>query len=195
MFTSGAVDVSTLSLKSPRPTELFTSGKAAFYFDGSWQNSLLSAAYRNANKITLADVGAAGVPTVQASGTPSVRAFAEGGLAIPKTSQHVAQAADFIAYMTMGDGVALWAPDLVLSPTKKGFVPGADVLASPAAKDGYQAVAQLINSAQSNRDSNQDFLNSVEGNAILDVLHGTKTAKAAADEMQKQWTSGRYPHS
>jgi len=194
MFTSGAVDVSTLSLKSPRPTELFTSGQAAFYFDGSWQNSLLSAAYRTANKIALTDVGAAGVPAVQAQGTPCLRAFAEGGLAIPTTSQHVEQAADFIAYMTMGDGVSLWAPDLVLSPSKKGFAPGSDVLASPAAQNGYQAVAQLINAAQSNRDSNQDFLNSVEGNAILDVLHGTKTAQQAADDMQQQWTSGRYPH-
>ena len=194
MFTSGALDVATLSLKNPRPTELFTSGKAAFYFDGSWQNSLLSAAYRDANKIGLTDVGAAGVPVIQANGTPSVRAFAEGGLAIPKTSKHVAEAADFIAYMTMGDGVALWAPDLVLSPSKSGFVPGSDVLASQAAKDGFQAVAGLINAAQSNRDSNQDFLNSVEGNNILNVLRGTMTAQAAADDMQTQWTSGRYPH-
>jgi len=194
MFTSGAIDTSTLSLKAPRPTELFTSGKAAFYFDGSWNNSLLSQAYRTANKIGLTDVGASGVPVVEPSGTPSVRAFAEGGLGIPKTSQHVAQAADFIAYMTMGDGVALWAPDLVLSPSKKGFTPGDDVLVSQAAKDGYQSVADLINNAKSNRDSNQDFLNSVEGNSILDVLNGKKTAQQAADYMQAQWTSGRYPH-
>ena len=195
LFTSGAVDKSTLSLKSPRPSELFTSGKAAFYFDGSWQNSLLSKAYREANKIDLADVGAAGIPVVESGGVPAMRAFAEGGLAIPKSSTNAAEAAKFIEFMTIGEGVQYWAPDLVLSPAKKGFVPSDEVLASPVAKDGFAAVAKLINSAGSNRDSNQDFLNSVEGNAILDVLNGKATAQAAADEMQKQWTSGRYPHS
>lgn len=194
MFTSGAMDTSTLSLKSPRQTELFTSGKAAFYFDGSWQNSLLSKDYRAANKINLEDVGAAGVPVVKDGGSQAMRAFAEGGLAIPKSSTNAAAAADFIAYMTVGDGVSLWAPDLVLSPSKKGFTPDDTVLASADAQSGFKAVADLINNAGSNRDNNQDFLNAVEGNAILDVLNGKKTPKAAADEMEKQWTSGRYPH-
>lgn len=193
LFTSGAVDKATLSLKAPRPSELFTTGKAAFYFDGSWQNSLLSKTYREANKIALEDVGAAGVPTID-GGTPAMRAFAEGGLAIPKSSSNVAEAAKFIAFMTMGDGLKSWAPDLVLAPSKKGYAPGDDVLVSQAAKDGFAAVAKMVANAGSNRDSNQDFLNSVEGNAILEVLNGKKTAQAAADEMQKQWTSGRYPH-
>ncbi len=194
LFTSGAVDKATLSLMSPRPTEVFTSGKAAFYLDGSWQNSLLSKTYREANKINLADVGAMGLPVIRSGGTQAMRAFAEGGLAIPKSSKNVAAAADFISYMTIGDGVALWAPDLVLSPSKKGFAPGADVLSSDAAQKGFATIAGLINNAGSNRDSNQDFLNNVEGNAILDVLNGKKTPQEAADEMQKQWTSGRYPH-
>ena len=155
----------------------------------------MSKVYREANKIDLADVGAAGVPVVESGGVPAMRAFAEGGLAIPKSSTNAAEAAKFIEYMTIGDGVQYWAPDLVLSPAKKGFVPSDEVLASQSAKDGFAAVAKLINSAGSNRDSNQDFLNSVEGNAILDVLNGKTTAQAAADEMQKQWTSGRYPHS
>ncbi|MFV0464001.1 MAG: ABC transporter substrate-binding protein [Nostocoides sp.] len=194
LFTSGAVDKATLSLMSPRPTEEFTKGKAAFYLDGSWQNSLLSKSYREANKINLADVGATGLPVIRPNGKQSMRAFAEGGLAIPKSSKNVAAAADFIGYLAFGDGVQHWAPDLVLSPSKKGYVPGDDVLASAAAKDGFTVVATLINNAGSNRDSNQDFLGNVEGNAILDVLNGKNSPQEAADEMQKQWTSGRYPH-
>lgn len=194
LFSSGAIDSSVLSLKAPRPTELFTSGKAAFYFEGTYEDSILSSSYRKANAINLADVGATTFPIVEPSGKPAVRAFAEGGLAIPKTSKNVAAAAKFIAYMTVGDGVALWAPDLVLVPAKTDFQPGADVLTSSAAKAGYNAVLTSINNAGSNRDNQQDFLNQVEGNAILDVLNGSKTPQQAADYMQSQWTSGRYPH-
>jgi raffinose/stachyose/melibiose transport system substrate-binding protein len=194
LFASGAFDKSVLSLKAPRPTDLFTAGKAAFYIDGSWNDSLLSAAYRTANKIGLADVGATTVPVVAANGQPAARAFAEGGLAIPKSSTHVDAAAKFIAYMTVGAGVDLWAPDLVLSPAKKGYTPSSAVLNSPAATAGYTAVSTAINNAGSSRDSQQDFLTQVEGNSILDVLNGTKTPQAAADYMQSEWASGRYPH-
>jgi raffinose/stachyose/melibiose transport system substrate-binding protein len=194
LFTSGAIPKSTLSLLNGTGTTVFTSGKAAFYIDGSWNDSLLSAAYRTANKITLADVGAAGVPVVDANGTPAVRAFAEGGLAIPKSSTHVAAAAKFIAYMTSGAGVGVWAPDLVLIPASKAFTLGSDVLTSPAAQSGYKAIQALVDSAGSDRNSQQDFLNQVEGNDILDVLNGSKTPQKAADDMQSQWTSGRYPH-
>jgi hypothetical protein len=47
----------------------------------------------------------------------------------------------------------------------------------------------------SERDSQQDFLNNVEGPDILDVLRGTMTAASAAQSLQAAWTSGRYPHS
>lgn len=194
LFTSGAVNKSVLSLKSPRPTELFTSGKAAFYVDGSWNNSLLSSPYRTANKIGLTNVGAMTFPVVDPAGKPAARGFAEGGLAIPKSSKHAQAAAKFIAYMTVGDGVALWAPDLVLAPAKKGFQPGPDVLTSPAAVAGYQSVQTALNNSASDRNGQQDFSNQVEGNDILDVLNGSKTPQQAADDMQSQWTSGRYPH-
>jgi raffinose/stachyose/melibiose transport system substrate-binding protein len=194
LFTSGAVDSSVLSLKAPRPTDLFTGGQAAFYVDGSWEDSLLSSAYRTANKIGLTDVGAMTLPITDTGGKPASRGYAEGGLAIPKSSSHVEAAAKFIAYMTMGDGVSLWAPDLVLAPAKKGFQPGADVLTSPAARSGYQAVQTALNAPGSDRNGQQDFSNQVEGNDILDVLNGSKTPQQAADDMQAQWTSGRYPH-
>ncbi|MEV4515583.1 extracellular solute-binding protein [Dactylosporangium sp. NPDC049525] len=192
LFDKGIVGTDVLSLKGNRPAELFTGGKAAFYVDGTWQSSLLSQASRKANKIDLADVGAAAFPVVAAGGKPAVRSYAEGGLAIPKTSKHAAQAAKFVEYMTMGKGVDIWGKDLVLVPTSKSYHADSSVLASQAARDGYAAVTVLINSAGSARDSNQGFLNQVEGNAILDVLRGQSTAQAAADKLQSEWTSGRY---
>lgn len=192
LFDKGIVSKSVLSLKGTRPTEQFTSGKAAFLVDGSWQSSMLSENYREANKIGLTDVGAGAFPVVGSGGSPAARGYAEGGLAIPKASKHVAEAAKFIEFMTLGAGVDTWSKDLVLVPAKDGFKPDENVLTSQAARDGYAAVSEAIGSAGSARNSNQSFLNQVEGNAILDVLRGQSTPQAAADKMQKEWASGRY---
>jgi raffinose/stachyose/melibiose transport system substrate-binding protein len=192
LFDRGEVDTSVLSLKENRPTELFGSGKAAFLVDGSWQSSMLSENYRKANKIALTDVGAGAFPVLRAEGKPAARGLAEGGLAIPKSSKHVAEAAKFIAFMTFGDGVAKWSKDLVLVPSLDKFTVDPSVLTSQAAKDGYAAVQKVISAGGSARDSNQAFLKQVEGNAILDVLRGQTTAEAAAQKLHEEWTSGRY---
>lgn len=192
LFDQGVFDTSLLSLKGTRPAELFGSGKAAFLVDGSWQSSLLSASYRTANKIGLTDVGAGPLPVVRDGGKPAARGLAEGGLAIPKSSKHVAEAAKFIEYMTMGDGVSHWSKDLVLVPSLKGFTVDPKVLTSDAARQGYQAVQDVISADGSARDSNQAFLNQVEGNAILDVLRGQTTPEKAAERLQQEWASGRY---
>jgi raffinose/stachyose/melibiose transport system substrate-binding protein len=192
LFDKGIISKSVLSLKGTRPAEQFTSGKAAFLVDGSWQSSMLSASYRKANKIGLTDVGAGAFPVVESGGSPAARGYAEGGLAIPKTSKHVAEAAKFVSFMAVGAGVDVWSKDLVLVPAKNGFKPDESVLTSQAARDGYAAVAAVVAGAGSARNSNQSFLNQVEGNAILDVLRGQSTPQAAADKMQKEWASRRY---
>lgn len=195
MFANGAFDTSTLSLKAPRPVELFGSGKAAFLFDGSWRAALLSADYRKQNKIAVKDVGALPFPIVRDGGKPAVRTGAEGGLAIPKASTHVKEAADFIAWMTMGEGADLWGEQLLLEPAKKSFVLPDGVLASPAAKAGYQAIQDVLQTPSSNRApaGGADF-NNVGGNGVLDVLNDYKSPKDAAAALQTEWTSGRYPH-
>jgi raffinose/stachyose/melibiose transport system substrate-binding protein len=192
LFDRGAVDTSVLSLKENRAAELFGSGKAAFLVDGSWQSSMLSANYRKANKIELADVGAGPLPVVRSGGKSAARGLAEGGLAIPKSSKHVAQAATFVAFMTFGDGVGKWSKDLVLVPSLKGFTVDPSVLTTPSARDGYAAVRSVISADGSARDSNQAFLNQVEGNLILDVLRGQTTPEAAAATLHEEWSSGRY---
>ncbi|MFC5804093.1 ABC transporter substrate-binding protein [Streptomyces formicae] len=192
LFDDGVLDTSVLSLKGSRPAELFNSGKAAFLVDGSWQSSLLSASYRKDNEIGLTDVGAGAFPVVRDGGRPAARGLAEGGLAIPKSSKHVAEAAAFIEYMTLGDGVSQWSKDLVLVPALDGFRVDSSVLTSDAAREGYQAVQDVIAADGSARDSNQAFLNQVEGNTILDVLRGQTTPEKAADKLQQEWASGRY---
>ena len=59
-------------------------------------------------------------------------------------------------------------------------------------RDGYAAVQAVISAGGSARDSNQAFLNQVEGNVILDVLRGQLTPQQGADKLQQEWSSGRY---
>jgi raffinose/stachyose/melibiose transport system substrate-binding protein len=195
LFDSGAIDTSTLSLTGAVPASDFTSGKSAFLIDGSWQSSMLSASYRKANNIPLTDVGAEALPIVEPNGKPAVRGLAEGGMAIPKSSTHVAAAAKFIAYMTYGDGVDLWDASLGYVPAAKvGFAPTSQ-LTTAAAKQGFDTVQSVSAKKGSERTSQQDFLNQVEGPTILNVLRGTTTPQAAAASLQAEWTSGRYPHT
>lgn len=193
LFDDGIIGTDVLSLQGSRPSELFSAGEAAFLIDGSWQDSLLSADARAASKIDLADVGAAPLPVVD-GGKPAVRALAEGGLGIPSSSKNVKAATTFIEFMLSPEGANVWAKDLVLIPSLEGYTLPDGVLKTDAAKEGYAAVSEAIAAPTSQRDSNQDFLNNVEGNAILDVLRGTTTAEDAAAQMQTEWTSGRYPH-
>lgn len=193
LFDSGAFDTSTLSLKAPRPIELFGAGEAAFLADGTFRSSLLSAQYREANSIAVPDVGAITLPLVHDDGKPSVRTNAEGGLAIPKSSKHVKQAADFITWMTMGEGADIWGSQLLLTPTKKDFELDPAALASPAAKAGYETLYEVMLQPSSDRTSTDGF-KEFAGNKILDVLNGVITPEAAAADIQAEWTSGRYPH-
>ena len=180
-------------LLGSRPSELFSAGEAAFYIDGSWQNSLLSASYRAENGIDLDDVGVTGLPVID-GGEPAVRALAEGGLAIPAASKNVDAAAKFIEFMLSAGGANVWAGDLILVPSLDDYQVSQAVLESTAAQDGFTNASALIGAPTSQRNSQQDFLNQVEGNVILDVLRGTTTPEAAAAQLQAEWTSGRYPH-
>jgi raffinose/stachyose/melibiose transport system substrate-binding protein len=195
LFDSGAIATSTLSLTGSAPDAAFDTGKAAFLIGGAWESSILSASYRAANNIALSDVGATSFPIVESGGKPAARSLAEGGLAIPKSSTHVAAAAKFISYMTYGAGVGLWDSNLVYAPAAKvGFAPTSE-LTTAAAKKGFATVVAVSSAPGSERTSQQDFLNNVEGPTILNVLRGTTTPEAAAASLQAAWTSGRYPHS
>lgn len=193
LFDDGIVGSDVLSLAGSRANEIFVAGDAAFYIDGSWNNSLLSESYRKDNSIGLTDVGAAPLPVID-GGSPSVRALAEGGLAIPAASKHVEAATKFIEFMVSTAGANVWAKDLVLVPSLNGYELPDGILTSAAAKEGFASASKVIGSPTSKRDSQQDFLNQVEGNTILDVLRGTVTPEQAAATLQSEWNSGRYPH-
>lgn len=193
LFDDGAISTSVLSMTGSQPDEAFSSGKAAFLIGGSWEADYLSADYRKANNIAISDVGATPLPVVD-GGSQAVRSFAEGGMGIPASSKHVAAAAKFIAYMTYGDGVAIWNKNLAYTPAAKvGFTLPSSVLTTPAATEGLASIEKVASEPGSKRTAQQDFLNNVEGPTIVDVLRGNITPDAAAAKLQSEWSSGRYP--
>jgi raffinose/stachyose/melibiose transport system substrate-binding protein len=195
LFSSGTLSTGTLSLKEADADNQFNSGKAAFLVEGSWDSSVLSSSYRKANGISVSDVGAGYFPVSVSGGSPAARTYAEGGLAIPKSSKYPAQAAKFIEFMTMTQqGVSSWAPDLVLVPSLAGYSVPSSVLTSPAARDGYTAIQKTIEAGGSGRgEYSTNFTSDVLDNSLLQVARGQVSPQAEASSLQSAWTSGRYP--
>jgi raffinose/stachyose/melibiose transport system substrate-binding protein len=194
LYQDRVFDTATLSLKGSAGDDLFNSGKAAFLVEGSWNSSVLSSSYRTANKITVGNVGAGAFPVIVDGGRPAARTYAEGGLAIPKSSKYVAQDAKFIQFMTMGAGVPTWAQDLVLVPSETGYTIDQSVLTTPEAQQGFAAIEKVMTAPGSGRGAyNTTFTSTVLDNSLLDLARGKITPHALADSLQKQWSSGRYP--
>ena len=195
LFKQGILDKGTLSLKEADADDQFDAGKAAFIVEGSWNSSVLSAPYRKANGIAVGNVGAGAFPVVVPNGKPAARAYAEGGLAIPKSSKYPAQAAKFIQFMTMNPaGVNTWASDLTLVPSLNGYQINTSVLTTPEAQSGYAAITSLINAGGSGRgEYSTTFTSDILDNDLLDVARGQVAPQAEANTLQKAWASGRYP--
>jgi len=194
LYQDGVFDTATLSLKGSAGDDQFNAGKAAFLVEGSWDSSVLSSSYREANKITVGNVGAGAFPVVVDGGQPAARTYAEGGLAIPKSSKYAVQAAKFIQFMTMGAGVSTWAQDLVLVPAESGYTIDQSVLTTPEAQQGFAAIQKVMTDPGSGRGAyNTTFTSTVLDNSLLDLARGKTTPQALANSLQQQWSSGRYP--
>jgi raffinose/stachyose/melibiose transport system substrate-binding protein len=195
LFKQGTLDKGTLSLKEADADNAFNAGKAAFLVEGSWNSSVLSAPYRQANGISVGNVGAGAFPVVVAGGKAAARTYAEGGLAIPKSSKYPTQAAKFIQFMTLNPaGVNTWASDLTLVPSLNGYQIPSTALTTPEAQQGYAAITSLINAGGSGRgEYSTTFTSDVLDNSLLDVARGSITPQAEGKKLQSAWTSGRYP--
>jgi raffinose/stachyose/melibiose transport system substrate-binding protein len=194
LYAKGIFDKGVLSLKEADADNQFNAGKAAFLIEGSWTSSVLSSDYRKANGIAVGNVTAGPLPVVMPGGRATARTYAEGGLAIPKSSKYAAQAAKFIQFMTLGDGVATWAPDLVLIPSLAGYQIPSTVLTTPESRNGYLALQSVISAGGSGRGAfSTTFTSDVLDNGLLDLARGSTTPRGLADKLQAAWTSGRYP--
>ncbi|MGC5010054.1 ABC transporter substrate-binding protein [Streptosporangium sp. DT93] len=191
LFERGVLARSALKLKGDRPAELFRSGKALFLVDDSRQSTMLSASHRKTGKISVKNVGAGPFPTILPDAEPAVRSTPEVGLAVTRSSKHVAEAAALVEFLTVGDGVSAWAKDLTMVPAREGFRVESSTFATPEGKKGYTAIEELVRDGDSANVPDTVFLERAEGEIILDVAHGRLTARKAADRLQKEWSRGQ----
>jgi ABC-type glycerol-3-phosphate transport system substrate-binding protein len=190
LFKSGAIDKSTTDLAYANAMSTFFSGKAAMVFSGSWESTMLSEAYRKANKINIANIGVLPVPALTDPSQRSLRSFLDVTLGIPKASKHVAEAAAFIQYLSTGAGVNDWASTLGEIPALTGWAPAAGVLGTPEEQAGFTEIEKLIANPHSDRNNLSAFSGDV-GNKILTVINGADPAKVAK-QMQSDLDSGKY---
>jgi raffinose/stachyose/melibiose transport system substrate-binding protein len=190
LFKSGAIDKSTTDLAYANAMSTFFSGKAAMVFNGSWESTMLSEAYRKANKINISNIGVLPVPALTDPSQRSLRSFLDVTLGIPKSAKHVAEAADFITYLSTGAGVNDWASTLGEIPAVSGWTVPAGVLGTPEEQQGFAEIQKLIANPHSDRNNLSAFSGDV-GNKILTVINGADPAKVAK-QMQSDLDSGKF---
>jgi raffinose/stachyose/melibiose transport system substrate-binding protein len=190
LYQEGALSKNLLDVNYANAMQLFDTGKAAIVFNGSWESTLLSSSFRQANKINIADVGAMPAPTSGDPSTRSLRSFLDVTLGIPKNSKHVQADASLIAYLTTGDGVNKWAQDLGEIPAVAGWTPPSGVLTTPASQQGFTTIETLLANPHSDRNNLSAFSGQV-GTRLLQVANGQDPAKAVS-AMQADLDSGKY---
>ena len=188
-FQTGAFSTDALDLDYGRASELFTTGKAAFYLQGTWEGGLLSSQYRTENKIGLKDVGFAPLPIVP-GGTPTIRSFIEDGVAVPTSSEHPAEAAELLEYLAMGKGIDPILTAVGMVPARADYTPPEGLLTSDAAKSGYEAMRTLLINSTSDRNNVSEFSN-VVGDLVKALASGGDAADTAS-KAEDEWESGRY---
>ena len=158
---------------------------------GSWEAPLLSKTLREKNGIKLENVGAMALPAVEENGQLTVRSYIDSGIGIVDYSKKKEAAAKFVAYLTVGSGADLFGKQLTGTSAKKDFKVDESLFDSKEAKDGWDEIVNLINTATADR-NNVSGYSDVEGAAVQRVLNGSQSTEEALKELQTEWTSGKY---
>jgi raffinose/stachyose/melibiose transport system substrate-binding protein len=191
MYTDGVLSLDNQDIDYGQASKLFYTGKAAMYFNGTWEAGLLSAPFRATNKIDLTDVGLMALPTFTATGTPSLRSYIELGLGVPVSSKHPAEAIKLIQYLLEGPGLAGVAKTFIVVPSKVDFVLDDSLLTTQRARDGYALLAKLINNPAGDR-NNLSALSAQIGNEIQAMITTGVSPEDTAKTIQADYASGRY---
>lgn len=194
LYTDGIInknDVMDLDYTSSR--NAFTSGQAAFFIQGTWEANLLLDSFRKSNQINIKDVGLLPIPSVEQNGKPSLRAFIDLGLGIPKASKHPEEAMQLIDYLVFGEGNDMLASTFAFSTNKTSFVPDASLLTTPTAQESYKTLSDLLNHPSADRNNNSPF-SDVAGQQLQKMIISNVTPEDTAKAIQKEFNSGKYPN-
>jgi raffinose/stachyose/melibiose transport system substrate-binding protein len=191
MYTDGVLTLDNQDILYNDASQAFYTGKAAMYFNGTWEAGLLSAPWRKTNGNTLQDVGLMALPVFTNTGTASLRSFIEAGLAVPTTSTHPAEAIKLIQYLTEGPGLNALMTNFFVVPSKVGFTIDSSLLTTQRAKDGYALLEKLVDNPASDR-NNLSALSAQIGNEIQAMITKNISPADTAKVIQADYASGRY---
>lgn len=194
LFDDGIIskdDVMDMDYTSSR--NAFTSGQAAFFIQGTWEANLLLESFRQGNQVTVKDVGVLPIPSVEAGGKPSIRAFIDLGLGIPAQSKHPKEAMQLIDYLVFGEGNDMLASTFAFSTNKTGFAPDASLLTTPTAQQSYKTLSDLLNHPTADRNNNSPFSDAA-GQQLQKQLVSKQTPEETAKAIQKEFDTGKYPN-
>jgi raffinose/stachyose/melibiose transport system substrate-binding protein len=190
-FDEGIFTKDIMDLDYGAAQEAFTRGDALTYYMGSWDAPLLSAALRKGNGINLEDVGAMALPVVEPGDTPAVRGYLDCCVGIVNSSKHKEAAAKFVAFIALQEGANLLGKQLIGPSPKTDISVDPSLFSSAAGKSGWQTIVDLITNATADR-NNVSSYSDIEGAAVQSVLNGTLTTDQALQNLQREWTSGKY---
>ena len=190
-FDYGIFTKDVMDLDYGRAYEMFSTGKAATFYQGTWEAGIVAESVRKAKNIALEDVGIFALPTVEANGKATLRSFLDCTVGIVKSSKNQEAAAQWVSYLACGDGVDLWATNFIGSPGKVGFKLDESLLTTQAAKDGYQTMSDLVGTATADR-NNVSGYSDIEGASVQKVITGMAKAEDEVKALQKEWSSGKY---
>ena len=193
-FDEGIFSQDVLDLDYGRSVEIFYSGEAVMFLQGTWESGILSEPFRANNGIDMPNVTASPLPLLVIGGEHSIRAFIEVGLAVPSNSEHKAEAIRFIEFMAAGDGVDQWVIDLFASPARIGYAVPSSVFSTDLAAEGYADLSAVLSAPGSDRNNVSDF-SATAGDAMIDTIISGTPVSEQVEFLQSEWESGRYSNA
>lgn len=190
-FDDGVLAQDTYDLDYNRAREVFYSGKAAMYIQGTWEAAVLSTKYRADNKIALEDVGMTAIPVMEAGGKANIRAFLDYGLGVAKTSKHTAEAMELIKFLTQEEGADAFGNNFILVPAKANFQPDTSNLTTDAAKSSYRLLQQLMAEPSADR-NNMSALSDYIGQQLQKLALTKTSVDDIVQSIQKEFDTGKY---
>lgn len=142
MFYDGIVPYNEVSdLNKARCLELFAEGKLATYMDGSFGANILSKEYRDANGYNF-DVGAFVFPIAEEGNLRSMRTFINNTIGIVNYSEKKDAAAEFVRFMTLGDGSTHFADEFQWFTSVLDYEADTSKLSTEASLAGYNNILE-----------------------------------------------------
>lgn len=190
-FDEGIFTKDIMDLDQASASEVFSEGNALVYFMGSWEAPLLSPTLREANGISLNNVGVMALPVVEKGGQPAVRAYLDSCIGIVDYSEKKEAAAKFVSYMTVGEGADILSNQLLGTSAKVDCKTDETLFGTEDEKNGWQTIQDLITNATADR-NNVSGYSDIEGAAVQSVINGSATSEDVVKDLETEWTSGKY---